>query len=412
MSGIPVMNHQHLFRTLFCLLLLNSALGLRAQNNAVNLEDQGSVKLVTKFPFRQYYGGVVVIRATLNNIPDTLQFILDTGSAGISLDTATSVRLGLKLIPSDRIVRGLGASRQVSFAENCTLNLPGLKVDSLNFHINDYELISQVYGLQIDGIIGYSLLSRYIMTVDYDIEEIGVYTQGRVRYPRGGHLLKPNISNIPIVAAPLRNGKKNIDHRYYFDTGAGMCLLLCNQFVNDSTILVKKKNKVIQTEAQGLGGKMTMSITTMQEFRLGPYSFRNVPTYLFDDVTNITQYPSLAGMVGNDLLRRFNLILNYERREIFLLPNTHYRDQFDYSYTGLILYLIDGRIEVTDVIKASPAEKAGFKKGDIIVAISNNFSSNLQVYRELLKNVGSRPTMLVMRDKELMLKKIQIRSIL
>lgn len=353
-----------------------------------------------------------MIRATIGEIPDTLQFILDTGSAGISLDTATCVRLGLKLTPSDRIVRGLGASRQVSFARNYKLNLPGLTVDSLDFHVNDYELISQVYGLQIDGIMGYSLLSRYIVTVDYDNEEIGIYQKGKVKYPRGGHLLKPSISNIPIVTAPLRNGKKTLDHRYYFDTGAGMCLLLCNQFVQDSSILVKKKNKVIQTEAQGLGGKMAMNITTIQEFRIGPYAFRNVPTYLFDDITNITSYPSLAGMIGNDLLRRFNLVLNYDKREIYLYPNTHYRDHFDYSYTGLILYLIDGRIEVTDVIKGSPAEKAGVKRGDIVMAISNNFSRNLQVYRDLLKNVGSRPTLLLMRGNELLIKKMVIRSIL
>lgn len=402
---------QSLSHALFGILLLISTLAARAQSSGVDLEGQ-DVSLITKFPFRQYYGGVVVIRATLNHYPDTLQFILDTGSAGISLDTTACVRLGLKLTASDRIVRGLGASKVVSFAQNNTLNLPGLKVDSLNFHVNDYELISQVYGLQIDGIIGYSFLSRYIVTVNYDNEEIGVYAKGKVRYPRGGHLLKPSISNIPIVPAPLRNGKQTLDQRYYFDTGAGMCLLLCNQFVQDSSILVKKKNKVIQTEAQGLGGKMTMSITTMQEFRIGPYAFRNVPTYLFDDITNITSYPSLAGMIGNDLLRRFNLIINYEKKEIYLYPNTHYRDQFDYSYTGLIMYLIDGRVEITDVIKASPAEKAGLRKGDILVAVNNNFSSSLQVYRELLKNVGSRPTLLVMRDKELLIKRIVVKSIL
>src|ERR1044072_3158027 len=72
--------------------------------------------LITSFPFKQYYGGVVVIHALLNGIPDTLQFILDTGSAGISLDTGTCDRLGIPLTPSDRLVRGLGGAKQVSFA--------------------------------------------------------------------------------------------------------------------------------------------------------------------------------------------------------------------------------------------------------------------------------------------------------
>lgn len=402
--------HIKIFHVLIlCLLIFK--VDVRAQEQE-STTDEPEARLITRFPFKQYYGGVVVISARLSNYPDTLQFLLDTGSAGISLDTGTCLSLGIKLTPSDKIVRGLGASKNISFATDHTLHLPGLSVDSLDFHVNNYELISQVYGIQIDGIVGYSFLSRYIVQVDYDKEEIVVYTHGRFRYPRGGYMMKPNLTFIPVVPAPLRSGKRNVNHRYYFDTGAGMCLLLSTQFVKDSSLLVKRKAKVIPTEAQGLGGKMQMFITTMNEFRIGTYTFRNVPTYLFDDVTNITSYPSLGGMIGNDLLRRFNLTLNYARKEIHLLPNTHFRDQFDYSYTGLIIYLIDNRIEVTDVIRNSPAEKAGFKPGDLILAVNNNFTSNLQVYRDILKNIGTRPTLLLMRNGELMLKKLPIRSIL
>ncbi|CAL1521140.1 aspartyl protease family protein [Chitinophaga sp. MM2321] len=405
---------------LFCSLLLLLVASAGTFQNAIagnaTLENDSTREsvLITRFHFKQYYGGVVIIQALLSNIPDTLQFILDTGSAGISLDTSTCVRLGIKLTPTDKIVKGLGGSKPVSFAMHHSLKLPGLRIDSLDFHINDYELISQVYGIQIDGIIGYSFLSRYIVTVDYDTEEIIVYSKGKFNYPRGGQLLKPSLTQIPLVSAPLRNNKKTINNRYYFDTGAGMCLLLSTQFVKDSSVFSnsRRSKKIIQTEAQGLGGKMQMSLTTIQEFRIGNYAFRNVPTYIFDDVTNVTAYPFLGGMIGNDLLRRFNITLNYGKKEIFLMPNTHYRDMFDYSYTGLIIYLIDGRVEVTDIIKGSPAEKAGFKKGDIIMAVNNNLGANLQLFRELLKNIGTRAVILISRDNDLLIKKLPIKSIL
>nr|WP_295875363.1 aspartyl protease family protein [uncultured Chitinophaga sp.] len=403
---------------LAALLALAAIAGLYqpvSAGNAIQEKDttQPSV-FITRFKFKQYYGGVVVISATLDNIPDTLQFILDTGSAGISLDTATCVRLGIPLTPTDKVVKGLGAAKTVSFAMGHSLKLPGLTVDSLNFHVNDYELISQVYGIQVDGIIGYSFLSRYIVTVDYDTEEIIVNSKGRYSYPRGGQLLRPSLTQIPLITAPLRNERKTVTNRYYFDTGAGMCLLLSTQFVKDSALITRQRRarKIIQTEAQGLGGKMQMSLTTVQEFRIGNYSFRNVPTYIFDDRTNITAYPFLGGMIGNDLLRRFNITLNYSKKEIYLMPNTHYKDMFDYSYTGLIIYLIDGRVEVTDIIKGSPAEKAGIHKGDIIMAVNNNLGSNLQVFRELLKNVGTKATLLIARDNELLIKKLPIKSIL
>ncbi|OMP79793.1 aspartyl protease family protein [[Flexibacter] sp. ATCC 35208] len=375
-------------------------------------EEEGT--LICRFPFRQYYGGVVVILAQIKGFSDTLQFILDTGSAGISLDTSTCIRLGIQLTPSDKVVRGVGGSKRVDFAMDRTLLLPGLEVDSLNFHVNSYELISQVYGLQIDGIIGYSLLSRYNVLVDYNAEEILLFTHGKFTYPKGGSLLHPTLTQIPIVTGQLRNGKTQRESRYYFDTGAGMCLLFSKHFVSDSTVLStrKKQRKVIQTEAQGLGGKMTMDVTTIGEFKIGNFNFRNVPVYVFDDQTNITAYPFLGGMIGNDLLRRFNIYLNYGKKEIYLLPNNHFKEPFDYSYTGLVMYMIDGKIEITDIIKGSPAEKAGLKPGDIIMAINNLFTNNIQDVREQLKNVGTRPMLLISRNNELMLKKVLIKSIL
>ncbi|MET3875253.1 MULTISPECIES: aspartyl protease family protein [Chitinophaga] len=404
-----------LLRFMLLLAAAGTSMSTKAGNATFDNDSTREAMLITRFHFKQYYGGVVVVQALVSNYPDTLQFILDTGSAGISLDTTTCLRLGIAMEPSDRIIKGLGSSKPVSFARHHSLKLPGLKVDSLDFHINDYELISQVYGIQVDGIIGYSLLSRYIVTIDYDTEEIIIYSKGKYTYPKGGQLLRPSLTQIPLISAPLKNAVRTITNRYYFDTGAGMCLLLSSQFVNDSSVLQGKRRrakKIIQTEAQGLGGKMTMSLTTVNEFRIGNYSFRNVPTYVFDDKSNVTAYPFLGGMIGNDLLRRFNITLNYSKKEIYMLPNTHFRDMFDYSYTGLIIYLIDGRVEVTDIIKGSPAEKAGFRTGDIIMGINNNLGPNLQLFRELLKNIGTRATCLISRDKELLIKKLPIKSIL
>src|SRR5690349_3602505 len=46
-------------------------------------------RLITEFTFHQFSGGVVIVKALLNNYPDTLNFIMDTGSGGISLDSLT-----------------------------------------------------------------------------------------------------------------------------------------------------------------------------------------------------------------------------------------------------------------------------------------------------------------------------------
>ena len=112
-------------------------------------------------------------------------------------------------------------------------------------------------------------------------------------------------------------------------------------------------------QVQGLGGKKQMLLTIIKEVKIGPYRFRRVPTNILDDEYNATSYPFLGGLIGSDILRRFNMIINYPKREIHLLPNSHYREEFDYSYTGMNMFYVDGRIMADDVIEGSPAYKAG-----------------------------------------------------
>ena len=397
-----------MIRSLFLLLTLLVYLPgekLHAQETFV----QPASRLIATFPFTVFTGGVILLKARINDFPDSLNFILDTGSGGISLDSETCVRLRMTPLPSDKTILGIAGVRQVKFLYNQVLHLPGLDVDSLNFHVNDYDILTSVYGEKVDGMIGYSFFSRYIVQINYDSSRISVWTRGNFRYPRGGYMIRPVIASLPIIGAQVRDAR-DIFARFYFDTGAGLCALLSSDFVNDSTILDSRK-KIYYTSAQGLGGKATMRLTTVRDIRVGPYRFHKVPTYIFDDQYNVTSYPNLGGLVGNDILRRFNVTLNYDRRIIYLVPNSHYRDLFDYSYTGLGLYWMNGEVRIGDVMKDSPAEKAGFREDDIVLSVGNNFSNNIQAYKSLLQNTGDKLKLIVNRKGELLQLTLQVKSI-
>ena len=361
---------------------------------------------ITSFPFRTVTGGVIMIKAQLAGHADTLQFILDTGSGGISVDSAKAEALKLPVTPSNRVIRGIAGMHTVSYVYAQKLLLPGLQVDSLDFHINNYEILTSAYGEQIDGIIGYAFLSRYIVTINYDSSRIDVFTQGHFPYPKGGLLLKPSVVNIPFIPLSLKDARK-VRSQFYFDTGAGMCLLLSSNFVRDS-MLLRPRRKWYVTQAEGLGGKAQMQQGILRWVQIGPYRFRRVPTYIFDDVFNVTYYPQLGGLIGNDLLRRFNLILQYHKKEIYLLPNGHFRDAFDYSYTGLGMYWVDGLIRIEDVMPGSPAAAAGLQVGDIVLSINNDFSQHLQRYKEMLQEPGRRYKIMVMRADGPVIKTLKV----
>lgn len=367
-------------------------------------------KLITRFPFLQYSGGVMVVKAKLNDIPDSLNFILDTGSGGISLDSATCARLKLKLIPSDTVITGMGNSHKVSFVFNQSLHFPGLTVDKLNFHVNDYDVLTSVYGEKIDGIIGYSFFRRYIVKINFDSSKLEVYSPGEIEYPKYGTTLHPVFTTLPILNLNIKD-KRKTDFNFYFDTGAGLCFLMSDRFSKDSGILLPKR-KPLFTQAEGMGGKIQMRTTVIKMVQIGRYKFRNVPTYLYSDEYNVTSYPNVGGLVGNDLLRRFNLIINYPKRETHLLPNSHFNDLFDYAYTGMATYYVNGLILVDDIITGSPAEKAGILKDDIIISVNNNFSNNIMQYKDILQTERDRIKIIVKRKGELIQLFIKPKSIL
>ena len=354
-------------------------------------------KFITSFSFRMLTGGVILIKAKVNDYPDSLNFVLDTGSGGISLDSTTVIEFGIPVVGSDKTIKGIGGIRKVSFLYDAKLKLPGLEVEKLNFHVNDYSLLTSVYGIKIDGIVGYSFFSKYIVNVNYYSLRINVYSVGDYKYPSSGHMLNPMFTALPIQNLRFTdNGKFYV--RFYLDTGAGLNFLLSERYVQDSGILKKRKKKPLITQAEGVGGRTSMRITTVTEVKLGPYRFRKVPTYLFKDEYNVINYPYLGGLIGNDLLRRFNVTFNYVKQEVHIIPNSHFRDDFDYAYHGLSIYFIDNLIVVDDVVPGSPADKAGFKKDDVIIALNNDISNNIQVYKTMMQEIGVKMNFVILRE--------------
>ena len=92
------------------------------------------------------------------------------------------------------------------------------------------------------------------------------------------------------------------------------------------------------------------------------------------------------------------MIINYPQKEIHLLPNSHFRDPFDYSYTGMTMYSFGGEVVIDDIVKGSPADNSGLKDGDVIMSISNNFSGDLEEYKNLLQKTVGKVDVLILRN--------------
>jgi hypothetical protein len=376
-----------------------------AQENINN----NSAVFITKFKFKLLTGGVIIVNAQIENHPDTLNFIFDTGNSGISLDSITASNLKLNIESSNSFIKGISGVRKAYFVKNYSLQLPGLKVENLNFHISDYELISSTYGITIHGIIGNSFFRQFIACIDYDTQEIAIYKPGEFKYPIKGFLMNPVFTNYPTYNVSfVENIKLNVPS--IFDIGAGLNFIAVSKLNNDSTYL-KKSKKYYETYVGGLGGKKTMQLTVLDKIKIGPYVFRKIPIHQFEDDFNLLNYPVLSGILGNDLLRRFNVVINYPSKVIHLSPNRFFNDYFDYSYTGMSVYLINGLVTIEDIIPNSPAAKAGLLSGDILITLNKQLVSSLDVYKKIMAVSEGKTNITIYRDEKYFEKKIRIINI-
>ena len=60
----------------------------------------------------------------------------------------------------------------------------------------------------------------------------------------------------------------------------------------------------------------------------------------------------------------------------------------------------------------SPASRAGLLADDVIVAVNNNFSGNIQTYKNMLQNIGEKIKIIVKRKGELMQFSLRVKSII
>lgn len=95
------------------------------------------------------------------------------------------------------------------------------------------------------------------------------------------------------------------------------------------------------------------------------------------------------------------MIVNYPKREIHLLPNSHFNEKFDYAYNGLGIFYENGKIVVGDVIAGSPGAKANIMIGDEIFAVGNNLSHNIMSYKNILQTPNEDIKMVVKRGVNL-----------
>jgi len=227
----------------------------------------------------------------------------------------------------------------------------------------------------MDGILGYDLISRYVVAIDYLGEELRLYPRGGFQYDGAGTSIPLMFAdNHPMIDADIRLASGDtVRGRFIIDVGSSLPLSLTKPFVDRNRLRERVGAVVRRPSGVGVGGPATADIGRVAALRLGGVELRNVITDLFSDSAGIfTGNPNWIGNIGGDALRRFTVILDYARRRLILEPHARTDEPFETDMSGVSLVATSAdlsRIVVDYVLPSTPGAMAGLVAGDSLLAI-------------------------------------------
>jgi hypothetical protein len=339
-------------------------------------------------------GEHIYLEGKVNGI--TANILLDSGAGATLLDSAMAYRLGLSgtgRLPAS----GIGGTREFSFVEVDTYSAGGARVSGQQLAVMPFS--DEFYpstGERIDLIIGYDFLSRFVTEIDYGREAMTLWSQDSFPAPAVGSSVLPAERSMSLLSvdAVLED---SVRVTLLLDTGAGGNIHLTPSFFREHPDFLGERPS-FETEIQGVGGSETIHGFRVSRVTLGDFT---VPGGLCTSFQGGDILSSYDGILGNGILSRFVVRLDYRAGRVVLTPSSLFDEGLPETLTGIGLEINEGRLRVRTVIPGSPADIAGVLEGDILLRVDTTdvTSDHLGLMDALLPgSEGERTSLLIDRD--------------
>lgn len=381
---------------------------------------EGARKIEIEF---EEYNNLIVIPITINRFL-TLKFILDTGvETAILTEKLFADILDAEYIRELTIAGpGIQDSVEVYVANRMTFYLPGgLIGKNMNLLVlkEDYLKLSENMGDEIYGIIGYDIFSRFVVEIRYDSKKLVLYDPATYRPKKRFTKVPIDIRNSkPFLNTSISQKQETSSLDIMVDTGASHAALLDFSSTNSEKYL--PSNKIITRLGTGIGGEIPGYLSRLDNLSIAEFSFDSVLfSAPFEGIYNKSiKRGSEYGTIGGELLRRFNVIIDYKNGFMYLEKSKNYGDAFEHDMSGITLNAKGENLDTLEVISLkddSPAAKADIREGDIITRINHKNLRNSrlsEITGMLRRREGMRIRCRVLRDGEILKKVFVLRRMI
>lgn len=337
----------------------------------------------TSVPFT-LVDGRIFVNVRLNG-EGPFAFLFDTGgNAVISAKVAERLHLS-----SGSTETGTGMGEKPVTAVDTTVRevqIGDLRLSNLAFHAIAMDDTPAVFGRQpVDGIIGFPILEQLIVEVDYQSKSLKMTLPSAYTPRKSGTTVHFTRARwVPLIDASL----DGVLGKFGVDTGARLSLLLYGPFVKQNNLREKYHSAVSGVTGWGLGGPIRSQLARGQQFTIDNLTIRDPLVRLPLQTSGGTTASDTAGVIGSDILRQFNITFDYASQTITFEKNNHYGARSNFDRVGLWLGQDSAGFTVIDVISGSPADIAGIKVGDKILAVDGKPAATLELVevREEFRN--------------------------
>ena len=231
-------------------------------------------------------------------------------------------------------------------------------------------------GMQIDGMLGYQFLARYVTTIDYANSKMTLTMPANASPPPGSAVI-PFIVDGSIPRIDV--GIDGVTASAEVDTGSRAALTLAAPFLAQNPTIAALAKTAEGVTGFGVGGPSVGRLGRIPTLAIGPFTIANSIADFTSDKSGAFSNPYNPANVGGGVWRLFVVTFDYGKRRMYLTKGTAFDTAFAYDRSGLFLIDRAGAYTVLSAFPGSPAAGAGLAKGDVIVNVDGAAASRMSL---------------------------------
>ncbi|WP_314241160.1 hypothetical protein [Empedobacter tilapiae] len=293
-------------KTIFSLLFTIISITIFGQN------------MVKEIPFRLTKYNNILVPVVVNQ-KDTVQLMLHTGSDYITI-IEDSYKMMKSISISDTLnnVTSWAGYSDMKMSQNNVIKFGDEKFNKIPIFIDKQS------GHESDGKIGLKFFEGKYLEINFDENKLYVYDKAPTKLKKYTKLNSRYSQETLYVKAFPFIDKKPIETEFMIHTGFSGALMISDDFAKEYKLL-EKFEIIGESKLSDAAGNVILSKKSiLPDFELANQTFKNVPMSFFDSTIKI-QYKNI---MGGDLIKRFNLILNPEKDILYVKKSKYYKDEY------------------------------------------------------------------------------------